>query len=86
MLIFAELLLLLFVKTEWAEHIGEECKRGYYKKNWSQSKKRAFTKSCTKLADELSKKEIEKDFNQVTIFCIFVLNNLQMMIKLGSNY
>merc|ERR1711963_459570 len=30
------------LKTVWAEHIGEECKRRFYK-NWSQSKKKAFT-------------------------------------------
>merc|ERR1719339_87885 len=40
------------LKTVWAEHIGEECKRRFYK-NWSQSKKKAFTKSCTKWADDL---------------------------------
>ena len=34
-------------------------------KNWSQSKKKAFTKSCTKWADDLGKKEIEKDLAQV---------------------
>merc|ERR1711881_806415 len=28
------------LKTVWAEHIGEECKRRFYK-NWSQSKKKA---------------------------------------------
>merc|ERR1711922_85850 len=48
------------LKTVWAEHIGEECKRRFYK-NWSQSKKKAFTKSCTKWADDLGKKEIEKE-------------------------
>ena len=31
----------------------------------SQSKKKAFTKSCTKWADDLGKKEIEKDLAQV---------------------
>merc|ERR1712098_166362 len=31
------------LKTVWAEHIGEEAKRRFYK-NWSQSKKKAFTK------------------------------------------
>merc|ERR1711892_22248 len=40
------------LKTVWAEHIGEEAKRRFYK-NWSQSKKKAFTKSCTKWADDL---------------------------------
>merc|ERR1719420_488832 len=54
------------LKTVWAEHIGEECKRRFYK-NWSQSKKKAFTKSCTKWADDLGKKEIEKDLNQMTV-------------------
>merc|ERR1712226_1519148 len=39
------------LKTVWAEHIGEECKRRFYK-NWSQSKKKAFTKSCTKWAGQ----------------------------------
>merc|ERR1712039_976895 len=51
------------LKTVWAEHIGEECRRRFYK-NWSKSKKKAFTKSCTKWADDLGKKEIEKDLNQ----------------------
>merc|ERR1712010_442413 len=54
------------LKTVWAEHIGEECKRRFYK-NWSQSKKKAFTKSCTKWAEDLGKKEIEKDLNQMKI-------------------
>merc|ERR1712035_270000 len=47
------------LKTVWAEHIGEECKRRFYK-NWSQSKKKAFTKSSTKWGDDLGKKEMEK--------------------------
>ena len=33
----------------------------------SQSKKKAFTKSCTKWADDLGKKEIEKDLAQVIL-------------------
>ena len=54
-------------------------------KNWSQSKKKAFTKSCTKWADDLGKKEIEKELNQVCQkHCIFVI--ISMMIKLGSNF
>jgi hypothetical protein len=35
--------------------------------SWSQSTKKAFTKSCTKWVDDLGKKEIEKDLNQVSI-------------------
>ena len=54
-------------------------------KNWSQSKKKAFTKSCTKWADDLGKKEIEKDLNQVIIIIIKMVD-IKMMIKLGSNF
>ena len=39
----------------------------------SQSKKKAFTKSCTKWADDLGKKEIEKDLNQVDKYYLFDL-------------
>ena len=67
------------LKTVWAEHIGEECKRRFYK-NWSQSKKKAFTKSCTKGADDLGKKETEKDLNQMKKYCttIRVIVHTQM--------
>merc|ERR1719489_696694 len=34
------------LKTVWAEHIGEEAKRRFYK-NWSRSKKKAYTKYCS---------------------------------------
>merc|ERR1711997_1390092 len=69
------------LKTVWAEHIGEECKRRFYK-NWSQSKKKAFTKSCTKWADDLGKKEIEKDLNQIKKYCssVRVLVHTQMKL------
>ena len=48
----------------WDEHTDEECKRRFYK-NRSQSKKKVLTKACTKWADDLGKKEIEKDLNQM---------------------
>merc|ERR1712038_1652556 len=69
------------LKTVWAEHIGEEAKRRFYK-NWSQSKKKAFTKSCTKWADDLGKKEIEKDLAQMKKYCsvIRVVVHTQMKI------
>jgi large subunit ribosomal protein L3e len=59
------------LKTVWAAHIGEECKRRFYK-NWSQSKKKAFTKSCKKWEDELGKKEIEKELGQIKKYCSVV--------------
>merc|ERR1712121_7567 len=69
------------LKTVWAEHIGEECKRRFYK-NWSQSKKKAFTKSCTKWADDLGKKEIEKDLNQMKKYCTAIRVIVHTQMKL----
>merc|ERR1711899_588307 len=69
------------LKTVWAEHIGEECKRRFYK-NWSQSKKKAFTKSCTKWVDDLGKKEIEKDLNQIKKYCSTVRVIVHTQMKL----
>merc|ERR1712121_410512 len=69
------------LKTVWAEHIGEECKRRFYK-NWYQSKKKAFTKSCTKWADDLGKKEIEKDLNQMKKYCTAIRVIVHTQMKL----
>merc|ERR1712141_239068 len=52
----------------WAEHINVECKRRFYK-NWSKSKKKAFTKACLKWKDDMGKKEIEKDLSQIKKYC-----------------
>ena len=38
----------------------------------SQSKKKAFSKSCKKWEDDLGKKEIEKDLNQIKKYCSVV--------------
>merc|ERR1712156_858073 len=43
------------LKTVWAQHLSEECKRRFYK-NWPKSKKKAFTKACPKGKDEVEKK------------------------------
>merc|ERR1711910_112984 len=56
------------LKTVWAEHINVECKRRFYK-NWSKSKKKAFTKACLKWKDDTGKKEIEKELNQIKKYC-----------------
>merc|ERR1712024_106842 len=56
------------LKTVWAEHINVECKRRFYK-NWSKSKKKAFTKACLKWKDEVGQKEIEKDLSQIKKYC-----------------
>ena len=48
----------------------------------TQSKKKAFTKSCTKWADDLGKKEIAKDLNQMKKYCtvVRVIVHTQMKI------
>merc|ERR1712013_569771 len=69
------------LKTVWAEHIGEEAKRRFYK-NWSQPKKKAFTKSCTKWADDLGKKEIEKDLAQMKKYCTTIRIIVHTQMKL----
>jgi len=56
------------LKTVWAQHLSEECKRRFYK-NWSKSKKKAFTKASLKWKDEVGKKEIEKDLSQIKKYC-----------------
>merc|ERR1711879_993033 len=56
------------LKTFWAEHINVECKRRFYK-NWSKSKKKAFTKACLKWKDDTGKKEIEKEISQIKKYC-----------------
>jgi len=56
------------LKTVWAQHLSEECKRRFYK-NWSKSKKKAFTKASLKWKDEQGKKEIEKDLAQIKKYC-----------------
>merc|ERR1711878_230983 len=41
-------------------------------KNWSKSKKKAFSKAQLKWGDDLGKKEIEKDLSQIKKYCSVV--------------
>jgi len=69
------------LKTIWAEHLSEECRRRFYK-NWYKSKKKAFTKASKKWSDERGVQEIEKDFNTIKKYCkvIRVLAHTQMRV------
>merc|ERR1711915_243136 len=58
-------------KSVWAEHLGEECRRRFYK-NWHRSKKRAFTNASKKWTDDDGKKEIEKDLAKIKKYCSVV--------------
>jgi len=69
------------LKTIFAEHLSDECKRRFYK-NWYRSKKKAFTKAAVKWQDEAGKKEIEKDFAKLAKYCstIRVIAHTQMKL------
>ncbi|XP_059204698.1 large ribosomal subunit protein uL3-like [Centropristis striata] len=69
------------LKTIFAEHLSDECKRRFYK-NWHKSKKKAFTKYSKKWTDETGKKQLDKDFNQMKKYCsvIRVLVHTQMRL------
>merc|ERR1711944_202205 len=55
---------------------------GRFYKNWSKSKKKAFTKACLKWKDEVGKKEIEKDLAKMKKYCkvIRVIVHTQMKL------
>jgi len=69
------------LKTVWAEHLAEDCRRRFYK-NWYKSKKKAMLKSSKKWADEDGKKDIEKSFATMKKYCsvIRVLAHTQMKL------
>nr|CAB3265721.1 60S ribosomal protein L3 [Phallusia mammillata] len=69
------------LKTIFAEHLSDECKRRFYK-NWHACKKKAFTKSCRKWQDEDGKKQIDRDFNQMKKYCkvIRIIAHTQMKL------
>nr|DBA19293.1 TPA: hypothetical protein GDO54_015154 [Pyxicephalus adspersus] len=69
------------LKTIFAEHISDECRRRFYK-NWYKSKKKAFTKYCKKWQDEEGKKQLKKDFAAMKKYCkvIRVIVHTQMKL------
>merc|ERR1712198_814576 len=68
-------------KSVWAEHLGEECRRRFYK-NWHKSKKRAFTNASKKWTDEVGKKEIESDLAKIKKYCAVVRIIAHTQVKL----
>ena len=69
------------LKTIFAEHISDECKRRFYE-NWHKSKKKAFTKYCKKWQDVDGKKQLERDFSSMKKYCqvIRVIAHTQMRL------
>uniref|UniRef100_A0AC35TQ74 60S ribosomal protein L3 n=2 Tax=Rhabditophanes sp. KR3021 TaxID=114890 RepID=A0AC35TQ74_9BILA len=56
------------LKTIFAEHMSEDCKRRFYK-NWYRSKKKAFTKYAKRWQDDAGKKTIEADLAKMKKYC-----------------
>jgi len=69
------------LKTIFAEHLSDECKRRFYK-SWHKSKKKAFTKYSKKWQDESGKKQLDKDFATMKKYCsvIRVIIHSQMRL------
>ncbi|XP_070579665.1 large ribosomal subunit protein uL3-like [Ptychodera flava] len=69
------------LKTVWAEHLDESCRRRFYK-NWYRAKKKAFTKASKKWSDDAGKAVIEKDLKAMKKYCssIRVIAHTQMRL------
>ncbi|CAM9315378.1 unnamed protein product [Lampetra fluviatilis] len=69
------------LKTIFAEHLSDECRRRFYK-NWYKCKKKAFTKASKKWTDEAGRKQLDKDFATMKKHCcvIRVIAHTQMKL------
>jgi large subunit ribosomal protein L3e len=74
------------LKTVFAEHINEDCKRRFYK-NWYSCKKKAFTKNAKKWQDDEGKKSIESDLAKIKKYCtiVRVIAHTQMKVMKHRN-
>jgi len=60
------------LSTVFAQHIPDDLKRRFYK-NWTNAKKKAFTKYQEKYkADEKSKNSIKRDLERIKKYCTIV--------------
>merc|ERR1712198_179110 len=69
------------LRTIFAEHLNEECRRRFYK-NWYKAKRKAFTKYAKKWQDETGKKALEKDFQKLKKYCTVIRVIAHTQIKL----
>jgi len=74
------------LKTVFAEHLTEDCRRRFYK-NWYKSKKKAFTKYAKKWGDEDGKKSIDEDLSKIKKYCstVRVIAHTQVKILKHRN-
>jgi large subunit ribosomal protein L3e len=66
--------------TVWAQHLGDDLKRRFYK-NWMNAKKKAFSKYADKWKeDDKSKRSVKRDIERIRKYCtvVRVLTQTQM--------
>jgi len=72
------------LRTIFAEHLGEECRRRFYK-NWHRSKKRAFVHASKRWQDRLGKLSIRNDIARMKRYCtsirVIVHSQMKMLNK-----
>ena len=73
------------LKTIFAEHISDECKRRFYE-NWHKSKKKAFTKYCKKWQDADGKKQLERDFSSMKKYCQVIRVIAHTQVSAGQGH
>jgi large subunit ribosomal protein L3e len=68
------------LSTVWAQHLGDELKRRFYK-NWVSAKKKAFSKYAQRWQeDDKSKRSIKRDLERIKKYChvVRVLTHTQL--------
>jgi large subunit ribosomal protein L3e len=59
------------LKSVWAQHLSEDCRRRFYK-NWYRSKKKAFTKYALKYEAAKKKRTIDLDIKRIKKYCTVI--------------
>lgn len=73
------------LSTVFAQHLPEELKRRFYK-NWTNAKKKAFTKYAERYKeDDKSKKSIKRDLERIKKYCTVVRVLAMTQMKLLKN-
>lgn len=56
------------LKTIFAQHLSDECKRRFYK-NWYRSKKKSFARASGRWKDDAGKASLDSDFEKMKKYC-----------------
>jgi large subunit ribosomal protein L3e len=56
------------LKTIFAQHLSDNCKRRFYK-NWYRCKKNVFSKAAKRWTDPAGQQAIEQDFDRMKKYC-----------------